>query len=209
MINVVPPIGGSGNDLCSTGNTVWTFTLTNGAQFLPNTTYAVTISAQDPNGSALVPGLAANPFNFTVNAAPWISVPTLSAAGCLDASTTISISWTMTDQEESATSLTVLLSFWNNRSQWETITGPRQGFASSASTPWTLPRTDVTTRVRLEVTDSGGVTNMSESVWFRIDTGPPTVGSTSPLDGAKGVATNSTISASFYEEMDQPTVEAA
>ena len=51
MSNVVPPIGGSGNDLCSTGNTVWTFTLTNGAQFLPNTTYAVTISAQDQNGS--------------------------------------------------------------------------------------------------------------------------------------------------------------
>ncbi|TLZ52783.1 MAG: hypothetical protein E6K18_02120 [Methanobacteriota archaeon] len=194
---------------CLANKTVFVFTLTFGTRFEAGRTYSATVTGEDSNGSALVGGLVRNPWPFTVNSPPVVSKPVLDRTGCLDASTSVRISWTMSDNETAALDLTVRLWFADeNGTQW-TVTGPSQGFGPSSFYQWTLPRLNVVTQIQIDVNDSfgGGASNLSDP--FRIDTGAPSVGNTFPANGARDVPTNTTITISFFEPMNESSVETA
>ena len=174
----------------------------------PGTTYTATASGRGVDGNALVPSIVPNPWTFTVNEAPTISSLDLSGSGCIDAGTSLTVSWDFSDDVETPTDLTFRLSFLN-RSRWETILGPGRGFPSPSSYAWTLPNTDLPTRVRLDLNDSGGGATFLESSPFRIDTGPPHVLFTTPPNGTRNVSFQAVISIEFSEPMNQSSVEAA
>ncbi len=133
--NMVPPLPppGSVSTQCDPAGTTWTYHLLAGQAFNASTTYTVTVSGDDLSGTALVPGLVSNPWSFSTNAPPTVSKPYLDRAGCLDANTDVLVAWNMSDNETPVSSLVVRLSFLNNASAWETITGPRAGFSAFKS----------------------------------------------------------------------------
>ena len=193
---------------CDATRTVMTARFTGGTSFVPGTTYAATVLGRDDDGNGLVPSPMPNPWSFTVNAPPTVGRPMMSASGCLDGGTTVSVGWTMADDLEATADLTVRLAFLNG-SVWETFAGPSQGFPSPASYAWTLPAFDVATRVRVEVNDSAGGIATNESLSFRVDTGPPRILSTSPPDGARDVPIDATLTIVFSEPMNRTSVENA
>src|SRR2546427_12860464 len=91
------------------------------------------------------------------------------------------------------------------------MAGPSQGYASPAASVWPLPFEDLTTQVRVVVSDASGGTAANVSASFRIDTGPPFIGAraTLPLDGAVDVPANTPITISFSEAMNHTSVETA
>jgi len=209
-IAFVPVLSGNwSGDLDVPTGTVFTLRLTGGTSFQTNTTYTATVTGQsNDTHDNLVPSLVPNPWAFHVNEPPWASKPGLSLTGCLDAGTDLTITWTMSDLEDPPAALAVTLSFLNGFA-WDRIDGPRAGYPASAAYVWTLPALDVEPRVRINVTDTAGASASNESDSFRIDTGPPRVGSTTPPDGATDVAAGATITVSFTEEMNRPTAESA
>lgn len=202
------PAPGRAQSICSANCTVVTIRLTFGTRFLAGQSYTATASGRDLDGNDLVPSPVPNPWTFTVNDAPTVSKPTLSATGCLDGGTNVLVTWSMGDDLEAVADLTVRLRF-RNGSLWQTFVGPAQGFSSPASIPWNLPVADLNTRVRVEVNDSSGGLAWNESDPFRIDTGPPQVVATNPADGALGVPIEATITISFSEPMARASVEDA
>jgi len=193
---------------CDTSRTVLTLRLTGGTAFLPGTTYITTASGQDDDGSGLEPSPTPNPWRFAVNEQPMVGKPSLSASGCLDSGSTVLVTWVMSDDLEAATDLTVRLLFLNG-TVWQTFGGPSRGFPSNTSFPWTLPTLDVSTRIRVEANDSAGGLGLNESDPFRIDTGPPWVVATNPMNGAGDVPIAANLSIRFSEAMNRSSVEAA
>ncbi|HEV8594127.1 MAG TPA: Ig-like domain-containing protein, partial [Thermoplasmata archaeon] len=187
--------------------TVYTVHMINGTRFDP-VSYTWTASGQDVNGSSLVAGLAPNPWSFRVNTPPEASKPYLSAGDCIGAGTTVLVSWNMSDNESAPEELTVFLVYWNV-SGWDPIAGPLLGLPSAASYLWQLPMWDLTTRIRVEVNDSSGGTATNLSDGFRVDTGPPRVVATSPVDGSVGLETDIAVAMSFSEAMNVASVESA
>jgi len=188
----------SGNGTVLTGRTVLNV----------NTTYTATVSGRDRQGNDLIPGLVPNPWSFTVNEPPRVSAPSLSATGCLDGGSTVTIAWSMGDDTDRPEDLIVTLSYWNGTAT-ERIVGPVTGFPSSAGQGWTLPTVDLTTNVSLVVEDSAGAVSRNWSEEFRIDTWRPAVLSTSPRDGQVDVLFTGDITIVFSEPMDRGSVEAA
>jgi len=195
-----PPVG---NDQWSLNNTRLTRTTT----LTPGATYTATVNATDVDGEFLVPGggLAPNPWTFTLNEPPTVFAPRLSASGCLDAGISVGISWSMSDDVSPPEDLTVTLSF-RDVVGTRTITGPTTGFPSPANYVWSLPATDVSTNVTIEVRDSAGGVAWNWSETFRIDTGAPSVLSTIPADGAVDVPYQSMVTIGFSEAMNRTTV---
>src|SRR6266581_936186 len=146
---------------CDATQTIFTSRFNNGTEFTPGLRYNATITGQDLNGTGLVNGLVPNPWSFIVNAPPVVSQPFLDRTACLDAQSTVAVSWNMSDDQQA-------------------------------------PQ-DLTTQVRVIVSDASGGTAANVSGWFRIDTGAPFIGArgTSPLDGAIDVPTNGPITSSF------------
>jgi hypothetical protein len=184
--------------------------LTRTATLTAGITYTASISGfEDVDGNLLVAGIVPNPWTFTINAPPTVSAPSLSRWGCLDAGSSLFISWTMSDDLLAPEDLTVTLSY-RNGSGPQTIVGPARNFPAVASYLWTLPPENVQTNVSIEVRDSadGVAWNWSASATpIRIDTGAPSVLSTFPADGATDVPyRDGTIRITFSEAMNQSTV---
>ena len=193
---------------CSANLTVWTLRFTGGTRFTTGATYTATMTAQsNDTHDDLVPSPVSNPWTFFVNAPPLVSKPSLSRSGCLDSGTLLRISWTMSD-EDAATTLSVRLSYVDGTT-WVTFHGPATGFPAAATYDWVLPPADVTTRVRVEVTDSAPVSTTNESDGFRIDAGPPRITSTTPPDGSTGFPRDSAVVIVFSEPMDPDSVNAS
>ena len=179
-----------------------------GAKLAPGIRYSATAVGKDRDGNDLTPSLVPNPWSFDTNAPPSLTAPTFSASQCVDPGTALLISWTMTDDWDPPTNLTVRLSYFNGTG-WETFLGPATGLPASASYRWTLPAIEVTTNVRLEVRDSAGAQNESTSAPFRIDGDPPRVLLTNPRDGGRDVPIEAAISLVFSEPMNPASVQAA
>ncbi len=194
---------------CEQNNTVFRLQLLGTTAFESGVTYSATANGRDnaTRTEWLVPSTVPNPWTFTVNAAPVVSKPTLSAAGCLDAGSTVTVAWSMSD-EDGAANLTVRLLYWDGLT-FVPFVGPQAGFGSPASYAWTLPPENLTTRVRIEVNDSLGALSTNESAPFQIDGGPPDVFSTTPPNGATDVPVNATFTVVFTEPMNTTWTEAA
>ena len=193
---------------CDFGGTVWTFRFRDTTSFLTNTTYTATVIGQsNDTHDDLWPSPTPNPWTFRVNAPPAGSVPTLSATGCLDAGTQVTVSWSMWDDTDAPTALSVRILFLNG-SGWEPIFGPSTGFPSPAAYVWTLPPLDIDTNVGIEVTDTAGAVAFGWSARFRIDQGPPTVLAAAP-SGTTGVSTDANLTIAFSEPMNTTSVEGA
>ncbi len=193
---------------CDASRTVLTLQLTGGTRFQAGTTYAATASGEDDAGNPLIPSPTPNPWSFTVNAPPTVGKPSLSVTGCLDGGTTVAVTWTMGDDLEAVTALTVRLLYLNG-SVWQTFAGPSQGFPSPETYMWTLPSFDLQTRVRVQANDSAGGLGTNTSDSFRIDNGPPRILGTNPVDGARDVPIDATLSIIFSEPMNRTSVEGA
>jgi len=181
--------------------------VTRTTDLVPGVTYiARVVTARDRDGNDMVPGIVPNPWTFTLNEPPRVSAPSLSRSGCLDAGTTMLVSWTMSDDLTLPEDLTVTL-WYRGPSGPTPIVGPANNFLPSSSYLWTLPAANVSTNVTIEVRDSAGGVGWNWSAGFRIDTGPPIVRFVVPANGATSVPYETTpIVITFSEAMDNTTV---
>lgn len=194
---------------CDASKRVLTVNLTTTGTFLePGVTYRVTVNLTGEDGNWLVDSPVPNPWRFTVNAPPAVSAPVLNATGCVDSGRTVRISWTMSDDLDAPSALSVGLAYTDG-ANLVGILDPASGFSSPGFHNWTLPYTDLETRVVVVVIDTAGALAWNSSEPFRIDTGAPGVLLTVPADGATGVALDASITIRFSEPMDRASVEAA
>src|SRR5437867_502047 len=175
----------------------------------PGMTYTALVSARDDDGNPLNSSLIPNPWRFTVNEAPTIPDFTVSDVGCLESGSNLTLDWSMVDDTDPAADLEVFISYLDRNSTWRSILGPARNFASPASFVWTLPFTDVDTRIRLRVNDTVGASAVAEVSGIRIDSAPPRVLSTTPANGTANVSIQSSIVVVFSESMNVTATEAA
>ncbi len=193
------------------------------ATFIPSanlaysTTYtaSVTTGVMDLAGNALA---ADYTWTFTTGPAPDITPPTVSITSPVDGATGVavntSVSATFSEAMNAGTITTATITLKQGATPVAgtvNYAGTTATFTPSASLAF---NTVYTATVTTGVTDLAGNPLSSDYAWTFTtgpapDTTPPTVSSTSPLNGATGTAVNGTVSADFSETMNAGTITAA
>ena len=185
-------------------------TLTLTVSFAEGTSYTVTVAGQDLDGNALVSGPVPNPFDFTTNDRPTVTLdPSSTLVGvCRTGGFGLDIPWAMTDLETSAGNLVV----------WLNATGAYSGVIAAALTgltapftfSWSTPNTvNGNVRILLVVADGAGEKGQDLSGDVEIDSTAPTVTGATPSEAATGVPTNTPVEVTFSEAMDRTATEGA
>jgi hypothetical protein len=197
----------------------------NTAMFVPSsnlaasTQYAVTITtaARDASGNALA---ASYTWNFTTGTAPDTTLPTVSSTSPADAAngvaTNSSVSATfseaMTNSTLTTSSFTLARATGGAAvSGTVNVNGNTATFTPSSAL---AASTRYIATIAANVTDASGNALGRDHTWdFTTAAAPdatrPTVSATSPANGATGVATNASISATFSEAMTNATLTTA
>jgi len=169
-----------------------------------NALYQATVSnaardASDPGNAMAAPHV----WSFrTVNTAPAISVISPTATTRWTGGVDHTIAWSATDAEDPQSALTVWVNYSATGSApWTPVVGPVPG--TQVLAVWTFPADDTAT-AKIEVTavDTAGARTVAPSPAFVVDSTPPTVSSTSPAEGATGVALTANMLATFSEAMN-------
>ena len=188
-------------------NTV--YTCTHAALFTAGQLYSVTVVGSDTAGNPLVAGAIPNPFSFTANSPPAVTVSAPLASVCWTGASAHDIAWTMSDTTTATASLVVWINYTTGGSP-VLITGPITGRPSPTTYTWTVASiNNVNVQVTIDVADGAGEVGRGTSGTFEIDSTAPTVVSTNPAASATGVATSSTIVVTFSEAMTRAAVEGA
>jgi len=118
------------------------------------------------------------------------------------------VTWTMSDSQTNRSDLVVWVNYTADGTNYSPIAGPLTG---ATSTPWAVPLTDsATARVRVTVRDSTSLESFDEcNVAFRIDATPPTLMTTSPLEGVGNAPPSTTITLAFSEAVDKAATRSA
>jgi hypothetical protein len=197
-----------------------TATFTPAGNLLPNTTYTATVTtgAKDQYGEALVTGVVPNPWSFTTGLTPNTTAPTIISTNPVNAATGIPINQAITatfseamDPATITTGTFTLLQGATPVTGTVTYTGTTATFTPTSNL---LPNTTYTATVSAGATDLAGNALISGPVpnpWtFTTGAAPnvtaPTIILTNPVNGATGVALNSTINATFSEAMNPATI---
>jgi methionine-rich copper-binding protein CopC len=198
-----------------------TATFTPTSNLLPNTTYtaSVTSGAKDLYGEALVNGVVPNPWSFTTGLTPNTTAPTIISTNPVNAATGVpinqAITATFSEAMDPATITTGTFTLMQGTTPVTgTVTLNNGTTATFTPTSNLLPNTTYTAAVSAGATDLAGNALISGPVpnpWtFTTGTAPnitaPTIILTNPINGATGVAINSTINATFSEAMDPATI---
>lgn len=186
----------------SAGDTTVTLTPTSG--LAEGTVYTVTVTAaEDLSGNSFVLGPVANPWSFTTNNKPEVTLDPGLSGVCVTGGFDLLISWTMSDTETATSSLRV----WLNATG--AITGPIAGpLVGLLSYSWPTPFANGTVDILIEVAD-GKSEQAQDTGAVEIDSAAPTVVSISPADGAANVPTDATVTITFSEAMDETATERA
>jgi hypothetical protein len=198
-----------------------TATFTPAVNLLPNTTYSAKVAsgAKDLYGEALVTGVVPNSWSFTTGLTPNTTAPTVISTNPANAATGVpinqAITATFSEAMDPATITTVTFTLMQGTSP-VTGTVALTGGTTATFTPTSnlLPNTTYTAAVSAVATDLAGNALISGPVpnpWsFTTGAAPnitaPTIILTNPINGAAGVAINSTINATFSEAMDPSTI---
>src|SRR2546426_10967778 len=175
-------------------------TCTHSAAFDENRQYTVIVDGSDVAGHPLIPGPVPNPWRFTTAAvAPYI-VSTNPANGATNVLTTASVVVTFSEPMDTntviANSIPVLglNSFWSNNNMTLTLIPPSL-FAECTSYQFSISGNDLQGQQLVP----GPVPNP----WsFSIVCNRPYIVSTSPADGASGIATTASILVTFSAPMN-------
>ncbi|HKZ63031.1 MAG TPA: Ig-like domain-containing protein [Thermoplasmata archaeon] len=176
------------------------------ALFVPGVTYTAWANGTDSDGNAVIVQTAPNPFTFTINVPPAVTLTAPGTGECHSGGSQLLIAWTMSDTETAVGSLRVSLYYTS------TATNPifedQPGFQNFG---WTIPTTlNGNVFLTLEVTDEAGESDSAISANVEIDsTAPSVVLPVSPPSGQTGVATNLNIRITFSEPMDRAATELA
>lgn len=191
-----------------------TATFTPSTNLASSTTYMATITTgvKDTAGNALTAPYA---WTFTTSAAPDTTPPTVSSTSPANAATGIgvnsAIGATFTEAMLPSTITNATFAMSGGVTGTVTYNGATATFTPfNALAPFTTFAATITTGVK----DAAGNALVTPYLWTFTtgaapDTTPPTVSSTNPANGATGVATNSSISATFSEVMLQSTMTSA
>jgi hypothetical protein len=176
--------------------------LNSGTQYQTN----ITTAAQDDSD----PGnTIASQYEWTftteiLNTPPSILISTPAGGESWSGGTLHDIAFTASDSEDTPANLLVWLnSSATGGAPWTPIPGAQATAGDTSPFGWTLPLVDSTTVVvNASVVDTGGLLMWTVSGMFEIDSTPPTVSSTSPLNGASGVPLGTNIIATWSESMN-------
>jgi len=197
----------------------------NTAMFVPSANLAastqytatITTAAKDAAGNALSANFT---WTFTTGAAPDTTPPMVSATSPANAAngvaTNSSVSATFSEAMTNSTLNSGNFSLVRTAggaviSGSVNVSGNTATFAPSAPLS---PSTQYTATIDAGVTDAAGNALGADFSWqfttaAAPDTIPPTVSATSPANGANGVATNASVSATFSEAMTNSTLTTA
>jgi hypothetical protein len=115
--------------------------------------------------------------------------------------------WNMTDDSPNPNLIVYLNYSYNAGASTGTIAGPMAGAANPNSYLWTTPTIDATdVTINLTVVDPGGLVNWDEVMISDIDSAPPSVLYTIPVNGATDVPIDQPIYIQFNEGMDTSSV---
>jgi hypothetical protein len=192
-----------------------TIVFTPSAPLSPGTDYQtnITTTARDDSD----PGnTIASQYEWTftteiVNTPPSIAISTPSGGESWSGGSVHDITFTASDFEDAQASLFVWLNYsTTGGAPWTPIAGAQSIAGDASPFGWTLPLVDSSTvAVNATVADTGSLSSWATSGLFEIDSTPPSVASTTPLDLEVNVPVTTTIEASFDESMNTASVETA
>ena len=215
---IVPQPGGApiAGAVSASGNTA---TFTPSSDLAPNTQYRATITtaAKDAAGNALATNFT---WDFSSGASFDTTPPTVSATSPANAATGIATNSSVSATfSEAMTNSTLSAANFLLESTADGV--PLIGTANVSGNTLTfvpsaplIASTQYTAGISANVTDAAGNPLGSNYTWHfttgaNADTTPPTVTAISPVDGATGVAINSSLSATFSKAMTNSTLSNA
>jgi len=190
----------------SAGNTV--LTLSHATPFIGITSYQVTIAGQDLDGNILITGAAPNPWTFTANTPPTVTVdPSDTLIGyCCSGGSGLPIPWIMNDVETPIAQLVVWLNYTLDATTG-TIAGPLTGRSASDSYTWTTPSANGNLTVYITVIDGAQEPAQDSSAQVTMDSIAPFVLTVVPADASNNVVIDTQVVVTFSEPMQRSTVE--
>lgn len=146
-----------------------------------------------------------------VNTPPSIAISTPAGGESWSGGSVHDITFTASDFEDAQANLLVWLNYsTTGGAPWTQIPGAQSIAGDVSPFGWTLPIVDSTTvAIDATIADTGGLSSGTVSALFEIDSTPPGVTSTTPLDLEVNVLVTTTIEATFDEGMDTASVETA
>ncbi|MFQ6128361.1 MAG: Ig-like domain-containing protein [Thermoplasmata archaeon] len=175
----------------------------------PGTTYQTNISTlakddSDP-GNALASQFEWTFTTETLNTPPSIVISAPTGGESWSGNSAHDITFIPSDNEDLQADLLVWLNYsTTGTAPWTPIAGAQAIAGDSSPFSWTLPIVDSTNVViNATVVDTGGLSSWTTSAAFEIDSTPPFVVDTSPLDGATGVPLGANTMATWSEPMNQ------
>ncbi|MFQ6107799.1 MAG: Ig-like domain-containing protein, partial [Thermoplasmata archaeon] len=185
------------------------------ADLNPGTTYQANISTLAKDDSDPGNPIAAQyEWTFTtatLNTPPSVSMTSPVGGESWSGGSVHDIVFTTSDNEDVQANLLVWLNYsTTGGAPWTPIAGA-QGIAGDSSPyTWTLPFEDsATVAINATVVDTGGLSSWTTSGLFEIDSTPPSVLSTSPLDGVSGVPLGANVMAIWSESMNTDQTNAS
>jgi len=179
-------------------------TISHSTAFTGGQSYQVTIStlAKDLStpGKNLIPSVSWSFLTFQNNL-PTAAVTAPGTGDCWSGGFSHLITWTMNDAETLPANLVVYVNYTSVIAGNGVVAGPLTGAMSRAWTPPTTINADDVS-ISLTVIDENGGSRTVQSPLFTIDSTAPTMTST-PADGATGIAKAAPITLRFTEAMDR------
>lgn len=174
------------------GRTV--LTLSHTTAFAVCTQYTLTVAGDDDLGNPLVPGPVPNPWSFTANCLPTVSIssPPSPPTPAVDwtGGSVQTIAWTMTDEATAVDQLIVWINYTYPPTGGGAIASAQTGLSSPATWAWTLPTINQgTVAVCIDALDGAGDVGSMCGGPFQIDSTAPTVVSATPTATASPTAT--------------------
>ena len=191
-----------------------TATFTPAANLLPSTVYtaAITGGVTDPAGNALVAGLVPNPWTFTTGTIPFVtSVVPVNGATAVPLNQKVSVFFSEPMNPATLNATTFTLTDPTMTPVAGMVTPSANGTAATFMPAVNLlPNTVYTVTVTTGATSAAGnslAANFTSSftTGVALNTSPPTIVATNPVNGATNVPINQIISATFSKAMDPTT----
>ncbi len=197
-VNINPGLGAGKTETWSGGNTI--LTIDHPIAFALGQAYTVTVVANDTTSMPLVPGTAANPWTFTANNKPSVTV-TAPTGGCYAGGEQINITYDWTDESLPA-GMDSDITYRGTASGSVTTQNGLPG--NSVTVLWTPSGLTAVIQVDVNLTDQPGDKNNDTSGTFEVDGTAPDIGTSGPTGAAP---VNTRIFAYFTEDMDKGSVE--
>ncbi len=175
---------------------------------IPLGAYYINITAFDSYGQ--VSGTYSN-FTFDIvpvpDNPPFVSLLTPAGGEVWTGGAVVDITWDMSDDITPDQNLVVYLNY-SVAPVTNPIAGPLTGLTAPFNYPWTLPAIDaLDASVEISVYDENGGENIVSSLFFEIDSTPPTIVDITPSDGQTNVPTSTNIEAIWTEPMNTTSTE--